>query len=52
MSLKPGEVGTFEVIYNDELLYSMLKTGEHVEFNVVRDMISERLGYEVTEGEK
>ena len=43
MSLKPGEVGTFEVTYNDELLHSMLKTGEHVEFNVIRDMISERL---------
>lgn len=26
-----------------ELLYSMLKTGEHVEFNEVRDKVAERL---------
>ena len=51
MSLKPGEVGTFEVIYDGELLYSMLNTGEHIEFNVIRDMISERLGYEVKDEE-
>lgn len=29
--------------FNGELLYSMLKEGEHVEFNVVRDMVSQRL---------
>jgi len=43
VSLKPGEVGAFEVRYDGELLYSMLKTGEHVEFNEVRDKVAERL---------
>jgi hypothetical protein len=46
VSLKPGEVGTFEVRFDDELLYSMLETGDHVEFNVVRDVIYEKFGRE------
>jgi predicted Rdx family selenoprotein len=43
VTLKPGEVGAFEVRYDGELLYSMLKTGKHAEFNEVREMITERL---------
>ena len=39
----PGDLGAFEVKLNGELLYSKLATDEHVEFNVVRDMITERL---------
>jgi len=41
--LSPGEIGSFEVKYDGELLYSMLKTGEHARFNDVRDIIAERL---------
>jgi len=41
--LKPGATGAFEVTYDGEVLYSMLKTGKHAEFNDVRDMIAERV---------
>ena len=36
-------MGAFEVKYDDELLSSMLKAGEHADFNKVREMIAERL---------
>ena len=38
-----GELGAFEVKYNDELLYSRLATDVHPEFNDIRGMIAERL---------
>ena len=41
--MKPGATGAFEVTYDDEVLYSMLKTGKHAEFNDVRDMIAGRV---------
>jgi len=43
VALIPGEIGSFEVKYDGELLYSMLKTGEHASFNDIRDIITERL---------
>lgn len=43
VSLKPGPTGSFEVKYGDEVLSSMLASGEHVEFTRLREMIAERL---------
>jgi predicted Rdx family selenoprotein len=43
ISLKPGATGAFEIRYDDEVLYSMLKTGKHAEFNDVREVIAERV---------
>jgi selenoprotein W-related protein len=48
--LKPGPVGSFEIAYDGELLYSMLKTGKHADFNEVRDIIAERLKVSPTGG--
>ena len=44
ITLVPSEGGAFEISVNDQLIYSKLKTGRHVDPGEVVDMVRKHTG--------